>query len=64
MINHTCAVSRLNGRGCWWVTIIDKSEQGDFVKVKGNKMFGRARWVRLSDCHKISKKPVKPHSSQ
>jgi hypothetical protein len=56
-IGHTCAVPRLNGCRHWWVTIIGHSDCGKYVKVAAGVGFGKPRYVPLTDCMNISKKP-------
>lgn len=53
LVGYTCRVPKLNGRGYWWATIIENHASPNYVKVKGGRSFGAARWVHLNDLKDI-----------
>jgi len=49
LIGWRAYVSKKTGKGIWFVEVSEYSLCGTFVKVIGSRMFGLARWVRVSD---------------
>jgi hypothetical protein len=57
----TGKVSTLTKCGYWWITIIDESDCGMYVKVSGGKSFGKPRWVHRATVLNFS--PANNHLS-
>ena len=63
-VGYTCSVPNIKrpiGHR-WWVTIIEQSECGKYVKVSSGKSvgFGKDRWVSLAECEDL--KLIKPRN--
>ncbi len=50
-IGAICAVPRKNGRGRWWVEIIEIIDVSCtlYVKVKANTAFGKPAWYKADE---------------
>lgn len=44
-----CRVPKKNGRGFWWVTVLDGESSTKAVKVQGATSAGKPWWVPLAD---------------
>lgn len=56
LLGATCSVPKISGHGRWWVSVVDQSPCGKFVRVSGHSAFGKARWFAVSDVSNIRQK--------